>query len=101
MINAEIISNEAGCVVGFTVKNHGESKVCAAVSLLTINTVNSIEKLTEDDFFCSLSEKNAFISFTLKNTDSRSPEIAVLLDALVMGLKSVEEKHPTEISIIE
>ncbi|MDE6181647.1 MAG: ribosomal-processing cysteine protease Prp, partial [Eubacteriales bacterium] len=30
-------------IVGFEIKNHGKDIVCSAVSILSLNTVNSIE----------------------------------------------------------
>ena len=43
MILAEIFRDESGGITGFTVQNHGESIVCAAVSMLVLNTVNSLD----------------------------------------------------------
>jgi len=102
MIDANIIRNNAGQTVGFTVENHGETHVCAAVSMLVINTVNSIEALTKlgkDGFFCDYKEEGGFITFSLKDQINRNTEAGLLLDALVLGLCSVSEQHPDEVSV--
>ena len=104
MIDASIARNGSGQTVGFTVKNHGTSHVCAAVSMLVINTVNSIESLTaqgENGFNCNYAEAGGFITFSLKNKDERDAQAGLLLDALVLGLCSVRDEHPEEISVKE
>jgi uncharacterized protein YsxB (DUF464 family) len=100
VIEAEIIKSESGNVVGFTVKNHGEGKVCAAVSLLTINTANSIETFAEDDLACEYDEENlGYLAFSLTAPDFRSIEAGVLLDAMVLGLEYIVKNHPDELAI--
>ena len=99
MINAEIIRGKSGNVTGFKVENHGESIVCAAVSMLVLNTVNSIEALTEDDFNCEYNEEGGYIKFALSSPDSHTAGVKILLDAMVLGLESTLEQYPNEISI--
>ncbi|MCL2217333.1 MAG: ribosomal-processing cysteine protease Prp [Defluviitaleaceae bacterium] len=101
MINAEIIRGESGNVIGFTVKNHGESHVCAAVSMLTVNTVNSIENLTDDAIRYECNEKIGFLGFALCSPDSQSEGAKILLDAMVLGLKCTQDEHPDEILLID
>jgi len=104
MIDVEINHNEAGQTIGFIVKNHGKTHVCAAVSMLVINTVNSIEALTDLGmlgFKCNHEESGGFIEFSLNNQTSRDIGAGLLLDAMVLGLQSVAEQHPNEISIIK
>ena len=86
-------------VYGFKIKNHANSHVCAAVSMFSINTINSIESLTDDDFTCDYNEKGGFIDFKLKYKPSI--KASVLLDALKLGLVSAKKEHPKEIKIIE
>ena len=103
MIDVEI-HRSAGQSVGFTVKNHGTSHVCAAVSMLVINTVNSIESLTRlgaSGFACKHEDAGGFITFSLNKSSPRDAEAGLLLDALVLGLCSVRDEHPSEISVVE
>ena len=98
MIFATVIKNENGNVVEFTVKNHGESNVCAAVSMLTLNTVNSIEAFTEDGFFCDYDEAGGFLHFKLDSQDA-GEGTEILLKAFELGLKSTCEEYPEEIEL--
>ena len=86
-------------VHGFRIKNHTSSHVCAAVSMLSINTINSIESLTDDEFSCDYKEDGGFIDFKLKSKPSI--KASVLLDALKLGLVSAKEEYPAEIKIKE
>ena len=99
MINAEITKHKQGDVLGFSISNHGESVACAAVSMLAINTVNSIESFTEDDFVYEYDEASGgYLKFALSNkTPSALTE--VLLKALELGLTHVKELYPDEISL--
>ena len=101
MINAEIIRGESGNVIGFKVANHGESIVCAAVSMLVLNTVNSIEALTEDDFNCEYNDEGGYLEFTLNNPSFQTTGVKTLLDAMVLGLTSTLEQYPSEISLTD
>jgi uncharacterized protein YsxB (DUF464 family) len=98
------VTRQNGQAVGFSVFNHGSTNVCAAVSILVINTVNSIESLTEmgqDGFNCGFSEDGGYISFELKDKDNRDAQAGLLLDAMVFGLCSVRDQHPNEVSVKE
>jgi hypothetical protein len=104
VIEAKIGRNTAGQVTVFTISNHGDSHVCAAVSMLAINTVNSIEALTKADFSCEHDEINwGYINFTLKSPRQSSPgkEAGLLLDAMILGLESVAATHPDELTMKE
>ena len=103
MIKATIYHDGEGATVGFKIKNHGEPIVCAAVSMLVINTVNSIEKLTpltKLDFDCQWDNAGGHLQFMLNSPGLRSSGAGLLLDALVLGLDSIKGQYPTEISII-
>jgi len=99
MIKAIIIYSKDGKVCGFEVENHGEPIVCAAVSMLTLNTANSIESFTKDDFDCDYEVDGGFISFIFKNSKKISSGAKILLDSLVLGLESIQEHYPENISV--
>ncbi|MCL1845381.1 MAG: ribosomal-processing cysteine protease Prp [Defluviitaleaceae bacterium] len=102
MINAKIVRAADGKIIGFTVENHGESTVCAAVSMLVLNTVNSIYKFTKDKFTCDYNEKEGgFITFSLTNPDAQTDGIRLLLDAMHLGLTSAKAEYPNEIELKE
>ena len=81
-------------IVGFKSEGHaeydesGKDIVCAAVSTLVINTVNSIDQFTDDDYEVNQDETNALIEFQL-TTDKPSRETSVLLKSLKLGLSGV------------
>jgi len=103
MIKAEVARNTAGQVVAFSVKNHGASHVCAAVSLLVINTVNSIEALTQAVFSCDHNPAGGFIAFALQTPREalQGRTAGLLLDAMHLGLVSVQEQYPKQLVVCE
>ena len=97
MILVERIKNEHGENIGFRVSGHarfarrGRDIVCAGVSALVLNTMNSIEKFTEDDFSCKQEEKSGLIEFII--VSEVCSESALLMDSLFLGLKEIEQEH--------
>lgn len=94
MITATVTKDTKGIYKGFTVKGHalfedaGKDIVCSAVSILVINTLNSIESFTDNDFTC---DNDNGIFFAFKN---KPDERAVLLmDSLVLGLKGISSNY--------
>ncbi|MBO5160126.1 MAG: ribosomal-processing cysteine protease Prp [Lachnospiraceae bacterium] len=82
--------------VGFSSKGHagyaeeGYDIICAAVSALTVNTINSIEKFTEDAFKAEAADgmiRWKFTEFPL------SKETKLLMDSLVLGLEDIQENY--------
>ena len=98
MIDIKIRKTNSGCCKGFTVKGHagfaesGSDIVCSAVSMLVINTINSIEKFTSDKFDVANDEVKGFIEFEFKE-DEISQNSKLLLDAMCLGLISAQESY--------
>ena len=67
----------------------GQDIVCAAVSALIINTVNSIEKFTDDSI--EAEEKDGFVSFRF--TKPVTEKGALLMDSLVLGLTDIAHSY--------
>ena len=91
-------------IVGFISQGHagydrsGKDIVCAATSILIINTINSIEKFTDVEFDCNSDEKNAKIKFIItKNKNNK--ESLVLLKAMELGLTEIARDNSKYISI--
>jgi uncharacterized protein YsxB (DUF464 family) len=102
MIEAVIGRNAEGQTVDFLVAHHGKSHVCAAVSMLVLNTVNAVEALTRADFTCDCDEEDGgFLTFTLSTprSEPKGQAAGLLLDAMVMGLESVAATHPNELTM--
>ena len=85
-------------ISSFTVTDHGDTKVCAAVSLLTLNTVNGIEALTDAAFECEHNPEGGYLQFKLKDDD---PQADLILETMLLGLKSVEENYSNDIVVNE
>ena len=97
MIKITVKRNEKGICNGVHVSGHagyddyGRDIVCAAVSILVINTINSIEQFTEDHFVVESDEKDGKID--LKMVSEISKESSLLLESLILGLHGVEESY--------
>ena len=102
MIKAAIYRDSKQRYKGFAISGHagyaesGRDIVCAAVSALAINTVNSIEKFTEDDIRAE--EKNGLLK--VKFTGNLSKESILLMDAMLLGLQGVEDGNKKYLKII-
>ena len=98
MIHIRFYLSREDEIVGFNVEGHGEKTVCAAISALAINTVNSIELLADTNYECEY-KNELFIDFRL--TDKPDSDSRILLKALMLGVRSVAEEYPGEVEIVE
>jgi uncharacterized protein YsxB (DUF464 family) len=69
----------------------GSDIVCAAISILVINTINSIESFTKDKISVNTNEKTGLISCKFNGLPSK--ESTLLLDAMLLGLKEIEKQY--------
>lgn len=98
MVNYEFLKQN-NKIIGFRTNGHamyaehGEDPVCAGISILTINTMNYIDEHTEDDMEYSLDEDSGFIYFKMTAVDEMSRDSEVLLKALHMGIKGVQDSY--------
>ncbi|MBR1735663.1 MAG: ribosomal-processing cysteine protease Prp [Firmicutes bacterium] len=104
MIKAEIFRNKNGRIYGFSIKDHGESIVCSAVSVLALNTVNSIERFTDEEFSCIADEENGGIlriEVTSIKNGKDIHDIDLLFNSLLLGLTDIEKEYSKEIKLID
>ena len=79
--------------IGFEFKGHagfsqsGQDIICSAVSALVINTVNSIEKFTNDDMDVFENEEEGHISLKIKSPVSHDSEL--LMNSLLLGINQI------------
>ena len=73
--------------------DEGEDIVCAAVSALVINTINSIEEFTEDAFTCDCSDGQIR---SWEFTSDVSADSDLLMDALWLGLTNIMKSYGEE-----
>lgn len=94
-MTAVTIYKKSGQYTGFTLEGHagyaeeGEDIVCAAISVLSLNTLNSIEAFTEDRF--SGEEKDGFLSCQFP--EPLSEKAVLLLDSMVLGLTDIQKSY--------
>ena len=98
MINVCMIK-ENGHYKKFVIDGHagyaeeGEDIVCAAVSALVINAINSIEEFTEDAF--TMDCKDGQIS-NWEFTSDISASSELLMKSLMLGLENIERSYGEE-----
>lgn len=97
MIKVNVFKNEDNLITGFKILGHsdyaekGSDIVCAAVSALVINTINSIDKFTSDTFEIKQDEDKGLIEFHMVNSVSSYGNL--LLNSLDYGLRGIEEEY--------
>ena len=94
-MTAVTIYKRSGQYTGFSIEGHagygkeGEDIVCAAVSVLSLNTLNSIEAFTEDSF--SGEQKDGYLSCSFP--EPLSEKAVLLVDSMVLGLTDIERSY--------
>lgn len=97
MIKVTIYKNADNLITGFKMLGHadyaekGSDIVCAAVSALVINTINSIDHLTSDTFNIEQDEEKGFIEFHMVSPVSSYGNL--LLSSLALGLEGISEEY--------
>ncbi|MDO4261576.1 MAG: ribosomal-processing cysteine protease Prp [Eubacteriales bacterium] len=93
------VEKENGQYKSFHIKGHalyaeaGEDIVCAAVSALVINAINSIEQFTEDAFTCDC--RDGMIE-SWEFASAPSPGAQLLMDSLMLGLENIVKAYGEE-----
>jgi len=100
MIKISVTRSRWGSICALKVHNHGDPIVCAAVSVLVLNTVNSIEALTNEKFSCDFAEEGGFLEIQFSE-ETLGRDALLLTDSLMLGLKSILEEYPSNIIIEE
>ena len=94
MVTAKVIKDQSG-YVSFSASGHavfeekGRDIVCSAISVLTVNTANSI--MTFSDTKIETFENDGFLSW--KFTDGCGREATLLMDSMILGLRSIVEQY--------
>lgn len=97
MTKVTFYQDSNGVVIGFDAWDHagyanaGEDIICAAVSALVLNTINSIEAFTSDVFTADVKEEDGRIEFRLKQKPS--DDATLLLKSLILGLQGIENEE--------
>ena len=97
MTTVTIYQNKNGTYKGFELSGHagyaksGADIVCAAISMLTTNTINSIETFTDDFFSYEENEETGYMKLMLdENTSDKSQ---LLISYMILGLSQLEKSY--------
>jgi len=88
-------SRRAGSYLTFESRGHadyseeGTDIVCAAVSALVINAVNSLETFTTDHF--TAADEDGLVKIRFEK--EQSPEGKLLMDSLLLGLTEISRSY--------
>ena len=95
MITAKVLKDRNGICRGFEVQGHalfddkGKDIVCSAVSILTINTVNSLEQFTDAKFTCDTDD-----GIAVRFEQEPDEKASLLLDSYLLGLQGISGEYP-------
>ena len=98
MIHVTVYDNEKGQYTGFLFEGHagfaksGQDIVCAGVSALLLNAVNSVESFAGDEFCYDEHSEEDVVTFML-TSDPISESAELLLRSLVLGLQGIEHAY--------
>ncbi len=70
--------------------DYGKDIICSAVSVLIINTANSLEKFTED-LVLAQTHEDGTTEILLKEHPSK--EAVLLIDSLILGLEGIRNQY--------
>ena len=90
--------------IGFRMSGHsgyadaGEDIVCAGISALAINFINSVEQLTDEKYSMFEHEEDGIIDYMLEG-EPLSREAEILIKSLVLGLVELEKEYKDFISL--
>ena len=108
MTVADIYRDSSGRYLGFECYGHaddeleeGEDIICAALSVLTTNTINSLEKLTGADITYAYSTEdlgNGYVSCRFETPPDEKSQL--LVDSMLLGLQSIRDTYGGEYLVI-
>ena len=96
MIDVTIYKNSSDNYQGFMFNGHagaagyGKDIVCAAVSVLVINTVNSLEAFTAEPFSLENDSSGGYLKLEFEHNEL-SKEAGILMDPMVLGLQGIRD----------
>ncbi len=97
MITITIYKDPQGRYKGFRTNGHAQSAeygkdiVCAAVSMLVINTINSMESLLQEAFTCNEDSNTGTIELRFHKIPQSGS--ILLMDSMVLGLNEVKKQY--------
>lgn len=104
MITITIYQNHED-VTGFRCIGHsgyaesGSDIICAGVSALVINTINSIDALTTSSFHLDTEEDSGLIDFTFEEVADHDAQL--LVESMILGLQGIQNDYGNEFIILD
>ncbi|MGN0243890.1 MAG: ribosomal-processing cysteine protease Prp [Lachnospiraceae bacterium] len=99
MVRITVFRNSNRDFVKFQTNGHagyadsGQDIVCSAVSVLVLNTINSIEVFTDVHFAAEVTEDTGEIRFSLKEVEEKSQ---LLMKSMALGLEAIQKEYGTK-----
>ena len=97
MTHVSIIKTRTGEYKGFNCIGHsgyaeaGEDIVCAAISVLVINTINSLDQLASQKIKLVTNEEEGLIDCRFENDINDKSKL--LLDSMILGLQEIKKQY--------
>ena len=97
MTHVSIIKTRSGEYKGFNCIGHsgyaeeGEDIVCAAISVLVINTINSLEQLAGEKFKLVTNEEEGLIDCRFEKPINEKS--ILLLESMILGLRGIKKQY--------
>ncbi len=98
MTQITFLKTKAGEYQGFICEGHagyapyGKDVVCAAISALVINTINSLDEITEEQMDVTADEGSGSVRCLFSGQPLKETS-RVLMDSLVLGLTQIEKQY--------
>ena len=105
MTNITIFRDKNQNVLGFECIGHagfagfGQDVVCAGISILVQNTINSIDAFTSNTFLIDSEEESGMIDFRLQ--EEATHDTVLLLDSMILGLQGIQNDYGNEYFILD
>lgn len=96
------VDKDSGNYISITTTGHalydisGKDIVCAAVSVLIINTINSLERFTGVDLSIDSNQDKGYINCVINNPDDESN---LLIKSMILGLTSIKDTYSSYVQI--
>ncbi len=98
MTTVTIYKSDSDNYKGFTCFGHagyakrGEDDiVCAAISVLTTNTINSMELIAKENFEIQVNEETGFLDCRFDHLMNEQSKL--LMESMILGLESIAEQY--------
>ena len=106
MIHITIFQNqgeiyEFNCIGHAEYAEAGSDIVCAGVSALVINAINSLERLTKTKFSLVTDDETDSGLIDVTFSEKLSPDARLLMDSMILGLQGIQNDYGNEYIILD